>query len=214
MKGFITKDQVKPLLFDGMSIMVGGFLNNGAPEILIDAVLESGIKDITIICNDGGFVDKGVGLLIANRRVKKLIASHIGTNPFVATLMQEGTLEVELVPQGSLVEKIRAHAGGLGGILTPTGLNTIVEKGKQIIEVGGKPYVLEEPLGADLALLGGAIADEYGNVKYRATMRNFNPTMAMGASVTVCQAKKANNTIDPNDVVTHHALIDYIVWED
>jgi acetate CoA/acetoacetate CoA-transferase alpha subunit len=196
-----------------MSVLVGGFLANGTPELLIDALKESKVKDLTIICNDGGFPDRGVGKLIANNQVKKLIASHIGTNPLIPGLIQAGTLTVELVPQGTLVERIRAFAGGLGGILTLTGFKTLVEKDKKQIEVRGVPYLLEEPLGADLALIGGATCDDYGNVKYRQTMRNFNPIMAMAAPLAICQAKKSA-FIDPEDVVTHHALIDYIVLEE
>ncbi|MDY0064423.1 MAG: 3-oxoacid CoA-transferase subunit A [Bacilli bacterium] len=213
MKAFITSNSLKDFFKDGMRVLVGGFLANGTPEILIDALLASGVKDLTIICNDGGFPDRGVGKLIANNQVKKLIASHIGTNPLIPGLIQAKELEVELVPQGTLVERIRAYAGGLGGILTPTGLRTMVEKDKKQIEVGGVTYLLEEPLGGDLALIGGATCDQYGNVKYRKTMRNFNPIMAMAAPLTICQAKKTD-FIDPDDVVTHHALLDYIVVEE
>ncbi|MFA5467176.1 MAG: CoA-transferase, partial [Candidatus Izemoplasmatales bacterium] len=127
MKGTITKQGFMDLLKDGMTIMVGGFLANGSPERLVDLVIESGVKNLIVICNDGGFEDRGVGKLIVNRKVRKLIASHIGTNPVVGTLMQDGEMEVELVPQGSLAEKIRAGGAGLGGILTPTGIETIVE---------------------------------------------------------------------------------------
>lgn len=213
MKAFIKPNELYRFFKDGMSILVGGFLTNGTPEILIDALKESGVTQLTIICNDGGFPDRGVGKLIANHQVKKLIASHIGTNPLIPGLIQAGELEVELVPQGTLIERIRAFAGGLGGILTPTGLKTLVEKDKRQIEVNGISYLLEEPLGADLAFVGGATCDDFGNVKYRQTMRNFNPIIAMAAPLTLCQAKKTT-LIDPNDVVTHHAFIDYIVLEE
>lgn len=213
MKAFIKQNELKSFFKDGMSVLVGGFLANGAPELLIDALKESKVKDLTVICNDGGFPDRGVGKLIANNQVKKLIASHIGTNPLIPGLIQAGTLTVELVPQGTLIERIRAFAGGLGGILTPTGFKTLVEQDKKQIVVRGVPYLLEEPLGADLALIGGATCDDYGNVKYRQTMRNFNPIMAMAAPLTICQAKKSA-FIDPEDVVTHHTLIDYIVLEE
>ena len=211
MKGIINENKFKTLLKDGMSIMVGGFLTNGTPEGLIDLVVESNVKDLTIICNDGGYPDKGVGRLVVNNQVKKLIASHIGTNPIIGTLMSEGKIEVELVPQGTLAERIRGFGAGLGGILTPTGLDTLVEKGKQIIEVKGKRYILEESLGADLALLGGAIADSFGNLKYIKTMRNFNPLMATACDTVVCEPRKIVDVIDSENVITPHPFVDYLM---
>jgi len=182
MKGFIDKAEFQSMLHDGMTVMIGGFLANGSPEHLMTAVLETSVKDLTVICNDGGFEDRGAGRLILAGRVKKLIASHIGTNPSAGRLMQEGKMEVILVPQGTLAERIRAKGAGLGGILTPTGMNTIVAEGKTVLQVGGKDYLLEEPLGAEMALIGGAIADRYGNLAFRGSMRNFNPLIAMAAS--------------------------------
>jgi acetate CoA/acetoacetate CoA-transferase alpha subunit len=211
MRSIINKEKFTALLKDGMSIMVGGFLTNGTPEGLIDLVVESNIKDLTIICNDGGFPDKGVGKLIVNNQVKKLIASHIGTNPMVGTLMSENKLEVELVPQGTLAERIRAYGAGLGGILTPTGLDTLVMEGKQVIEVKGKRYILEEALGADLALVGGAIADNYGNLKYNKTMRNFNPIIATACETVVVEPKRIIDEINPEDVITPHPFVDYLL---
>ncbi|MFA7075184.1 MAG: 3-oxoacid CoA-transferase subunit A [Candidatus Izemoplasmatales bacterium] len=211
MRGYIDKNKFISLLKDGMVISVGGFLTNGSPEKLIDLVVKSKIKDLIIICNDGGYEDKGVGKLIVNNQVKKLIASHIGTNPYVGQLMQEGKLEVELVPQGTLVERIRAFGSGLGGVLTPTGLETIVEDGKRVIEVKKKKYILEEALGADLALVGGAIADSYGNLKYSQTMRNFNPIIATAAELVVVEPFKMVEEIDPENVITPFPFVDYIL---
>ena len=211
MKKFIKKNEFIKLLKDEMTISVGGFLTNGTPEKLIDLVIESKVKGLTVICNDGGFEDKGVGRLIVNNQVKKLIASHIGTNPYVGKLMQESKIEVELVPQGTLAERIRAFGAGLGGILTPTGLQTIVENGKQILEVKGQKYLLEEALGADLALIGGAVADDYGNLKYSQTMRNFNPVMATAAEIVVVETVKRISEIDPEDVITPFPFVDYIL---
>lgn len=201
----------KSLLKDGMSIHVGGFLTNGSPEKLIDLVVESGVKNLTIICNDGGYEGNGIGKMINHHQVKKLIASHIGTNPDVGRLMNAGELEVELVPQGTLIERIRAYGAGLGGILTPTGLNTLVQEGKQIIQVQGKEYLLEEALGADMALIGGAIADNYGNLKYIETMRNFNPMMATAAGIVVVEAMEIIDEMDPENVVTPHPFVDYVL---
>ncbi|MDD3124008.1 MAG: 3-oxoacid CoA-transferase subunit A [Candidatus Izemoplasmatales bacterium] len=211
MKEVITKSKFKELLFDGMTLMVGGFLSNGSPETLIDLVLESGVKNLTIICNDGGYVNKGVGKLITARRVKKLIASHIGTNPTVGELMQTKEVEVVLVPQGTLVEQIRAGGAGLGGILTQTGLDTVVEDNKQIIKVRGIDYILEEPLKADMSLIGGAIADQYGNLRYIETMRNFNPVMALAGNKVVAEVKEIVASLDPEIIITPHPIVDYIM---
>ena len=197
-----------------MTITVGGFLTNGTPEKLIDLTVESGVKNLTIICNDGGYEDKGVGKLIVNNQVSKLIATHIGTNPYVGKLMQENHIEVELVPQGTLAERIRAFGAGLGGVLTPTGLDTVVEEGKQIIEVKGVKYLLEEALGADVALIGGAISDKYGNLRYSQTMRNFNPVMATAANLVIVEALEKVESIDPENVITPYPFVDYILEDE
>jgi len=214
MKAFIDEKQFQSLLHDGMTLMVGGFLSNGSPERLIGAVLDAHITDLTIICNDGGFEDRGVGRLIVAGRVKKLIASHIGTNPSAGRLMQEGKLSVTLIPQGSLIEKIRAKGAGLGGVLTPTGMNTIVADGKRVIQVQGRDYLLEEPLRADMALVGGALADRFGNLRYRGTMRNFNPIIAMAADIVVAEPSRIEEMLDPEMIVTPHPLVDYILKEE
>lgn len=211
MRGYISHSDFIKILKDGMTIMVGGFLANGSPERLVDLVVKSKVQNLTIICNDGGLEDKGVGKLIVNRQVKKLIASHIGTNPTAGELMQSGMMEVELLPQGTLVEKIRAGGAGIGGILTATGLDTPVELHKQIIEVKGKKYLLEEPLQADLALIGGAVVDHYGNLRYIQTMRNFNPIMALACETVVVDAVKKTDVIDPECVVTPYPLVDYVL---
>lgn len=200
---------------DGMSIMVGGFMAVGTPEGLIDALVQNGAKDLTIICNDAAYPDKGVGKLIANGQVKKLIASHIGLNPMAGDLMNESKLEVSLVPQGTLVEQIRSGGAGLGGVLTPTGLGTIVEEGKKIIEVQGKKYLLEEPLKADIALIGGSIVDKKGNIVYKYTTQNFNRVMATAASLVIAGAKELvePGEIHVDNVMTPHLFVDYIVKE-
>jgi len=198
---------------DGMSVMVGGFMTAGTPEFLIDALVEQGTKDLTIICNDAGYPDKGVGKLISNGQVKKLIASHIGLNPLAGKLMSEGNLEVILTPQGTLIEQIRAGGGGLGGILTPTGVGTIVEKNKDVITVDGKKYLLEKSLKADIALIGGSISDTKGNTIYNYTTKNFNPVMATAGEIVIVGTKKIVEVgkIHVDNVDTPSIFIDYIV---
>lgn len=198
---------------DGMTVFIGGFLGVGTPEKLIDALVAKGVKDLTVIGNDTGFPDKGIGRLVVNNQVKKVIASHIGTNPETGRRMQTGEMEVELAPQGTLAERVRAGGNGLGGILTPTGIGTIVEEGKEIITVDGKKYILEKPLRADVALLNGSVVDELGNVIYAKTTKNFNPMMATAADTVIVFAEKLVKVgeIDPDHVMTSRIFVDYIV---
>ena len=198
---------------DGMTVFIGGFLGVGTPEKIIDALVAKGVKDLTVIGNDTGFPDKGIGRLVVNNQVKKVIASHIGTNPETGRKMQSGEMEVELAPQGTLAERVRAGGNGLGGILTPTGIGTIVEEGKEIITVDGKKYILEKPLRADVALLNGSVVDELGNVIYAKTTKNFNPMMATAADTVIVFAEKLVKVgeIDPDHVMTSRIFVDYIV---
>jgi acetate CoA/acetoacetate CoA-transferase alpha subunit len=197
----------------GSSIMVGGFMNIGTPESIIDAILETDVTDLTIICNDAGLPGVGVGKLIDAGKVKKLIASHIGLNPIAGQKMAAEEMEVELIPQGTLAERIRSGGAGLGGFLTPTGIGTIVAEGKQLITLHGKDYLLEEGLKADYALLLGHKVDKKGNVVYRLTTRNFNPLMATAAETVVVEAREIVEIgeLDPDHVVTQHIFIDHIV---
>ena len=198
---------------DGMTLMIGGFLGTGTPETFIDALIERGVKDLTVIGNDTGFPDKGIGRLIVNKQVKKAIVSHIGTNPETGRQMNAGEMEVVLVPQGTLAEQVRAGGAGLGGILTPTGLGTIVEEGKQKVVVQGKTYLVEEPIRADIALLKGAKVDKKGNIYYNYAARNFNPLMAMAADLVIVEAEALVETgeIHPNEVMTPGIFVDMIV---
>lgn len=209
----ISVNDIRPYLFDGMTIMSGGFMGCGAPEIIIQEILDAGIKDITLISSDTAMVDTGVGPLIVNNRVKKLYASHIGTNPETGKRMISGELEVELCPQGTLAERIRAGGAGLGGFLTPTGVGTVVEEGKQKLTIEGVEYLLELPLKADLAIIKADIADESGNLIYAGAARNFNPLMALAAKTVIVQATKVVpvGELDPNFVMTPATLIDHIV---
>lgn len=213
MNKIISIAEVKDSLKDGMTLMIGGFLANGTPETLIDCLIEKNVKDLIIICNDTGFPDRGIGRLVVNKQVKKVITSHIGTNPETGRQMNAGELDVQLVPQGTLVEKIRAAGAGLGGFLTPTGIGTIVEEGKEKITVDGKNYLLELPIKADLALIKGSKVDDKGNIWYNKSTRNFNPIMATAADVVVVEADEIVNKgeIDASNVVTPGIFVDYIV---
>lgn len=213
MKKIVNIKKAIESINDGMSIMVGGFMAVGTPEFLIDALVKKGSKNLTIICNDAGYPNKGVGKLISNGQVKKLIASHIGLNPLAGQLMSDGKLEVILTPQGTLIEQIRAGGAGLGGILTPTGIGTIVEEGKKIITIDSKKYLLEKALKADIALIGGSLSDTKGNTIYNYTTKNFNPTMATAADIVIVGTKKIVEIgkIHVDNVDTPSIFIDYIV---
>ncbi|TYS11467.1 CoA transferase subunit A [Bacillus subtilis] len=176
---------------DGSVLMFGGFGGVGSPPSLIEAILDSGVTDLTVICNDAGFPEIGIGPLIVNQRVKTLIASHIGSNPVAGKQMTDGTLDVQFSPQGTLAERIRAGGAGLGGILTDIGIaNQMVYEKKDIVSVAGKRYLVEEALTADFAFVNAHIADEFGNLTYDKTARNMNPLMAMAASRTFVEAER------------------------
>lgn len=216
MNKIISIEQAVDKIQDGMTVMIGGFLAVGTPELLIDALVKKGVKNLTIIANDTGYPDRGIGKLIVNKQAKKTIASHVGTNPETGRQMNEGEMEVILVPQGTLAEQIRCGGAGLGGFLTPTGLGTIVENGKEIVTVDGVQYLLEKPLKADIALLLGSKVDKKGNIYYNEATRNFNPMMATAAETVIVQAEELVEVgeIDPNCVMTPHIFVDYIVKEE
>ena len=212
-KPVISAAEAAGLVKSGATLMIGGFMLAGTPHALIDALVETGVSDLTIIVNDTGFPGRGIGKLIASGQVRKLIASHIGTNKDTGDLMNAGKLEVQLVPQGTLVEQIRAGGSGLGGILTPTGVGTVVEQGKAKIPVNGNDYLLELPLRAEVALINAATVDRSGNVVYHGTARNFNPVMATAADQVIVEAERLVEVgeIDPDHVATPRIFIDYIV---
>ncbi len=213
MSKVVKIDEVKDKLKDGQKIMCGGFLECGTPEKLVNVLHEKDINDITLIANDTGFPDKKLGSLVVENRVKKVIASHVGTNPETGKQMNNEEIEVELVPQGTLAERIRSHGAGLGGILTPTGVGTIVEEGKEKIEIDGKEYLLEKPIKADVALVKAWKADEAGNLVYRYAARNFNPLIAMAADIVIVEAEEIvpAGAIDANEVMTPGVFVDYVV---
>ena len=213
MSKFISIEEAVSKVKDGMTIMVGGFLANGTPNKIVDALAKSGVKNLTLICNDTAYPDKGVGQLIANKQVKKLFVSHIGTNPHTSEQMNSGELEIELCPQGSLAERVRAGGCGLGGILTQTGMGTIVAEGKQIVNVDGKDYLLEKPLRADIALVGASLGDKAGNLVYRGTSQNFNPLMASAADLVIAEINELVEVgeIAAENVKTPSIMVDFIV---
>ena len=216
MNKVVTIDEAIGHIKDGMTVMIGGFLGCGTPHKLVDALVESGVKDLTLICNDTGFVDIGSGKLVVNKQIKKLYASHIGTNKETGRQMTAGEMDVTLIPQGTLAERIRSAGSGLGGVLTPTGVGTVIEEGKQKIEIDGKEYLLELPLKADVALILGHKVDKKGNVVYRGATRNFNTLMATAADLVIVEAENIVEVgeIDQNDVVTPGLFVDYIVGGD
>ncbi|WP_055669925.1 CoA transferase subunit A [Desnuesiella massiliensis] len=208
-------DEIKHLFKDGMSILFGGFLGCGTPHKIVDLLIEQNIKDLTIIGNDTSYVNYGIGRLVANGQVKKVIASHIGTNPETGRLMNEGKVEVELVPQGTLIERIRAGGAGLGAVITPTGVGTIVASGKQTLVINNKEYLVELPIKADLAIIKGSIVDEFGNTFYKGTTKNFNPIIATAAETVIVEAENIVKVgeLDPDHVHTPGVFVDYIVKE-
>ena len=209
----ITWEAVGPLFRDGMTVMFGGFLGTGTPAGIVQAMCEADLRDLTLIGNDSGMPCPGIAPLIAQRRAKRLIVSHIGTNPETGRQMIAKELDVELVPQGTLAERIRCGGSGLGGVLTPTGVGTIVEEGKTKLNFDGVDYLVERPLRADVAIIKARRADRLGNLVYERAARNFNPLVALAADVVIVEADEIVDAgqIDPDMVMTPAAIVDYIV---
>jgi acetate CoA/acetoacetate CoA-transferase alpha subunit len=216
MPKFISVQETADLVKDGMTVAIGGFLGCGNPHHVIDALVEKGVKDLTIIANDSPAAGYGLAKLIDNHQVKRLIASHVGLNPNVATQMNDGSMEVWLIPQGSLAEMIRAGGGGLGGVITPTGLGTLVEESPLVhskINIDGKDYLVMKPVHADVALISGYKVDKAGNVWYKGTSRNYSTVIATDADVVICEADNVVEIgeIEPENVMTQGIFVDYIV---
>ncbi len=208
----ISLEQAVGMIKDGMTIMVGGFLAAGSPLDILEALAATDVKDLTLISNDTAYQGVGIGNLIGAHKIKKLYVSHIGTNPDTAAQMNAGELEIEFCPQGTLAERVRCGGAGLGGVLTQTGMGTVIAEGKQTVEVDGKTYLLEKPLHADIALIGATVADEKGNCVFVGTSQNFNPLMATAADVVIVEAEKIvpAGEIAPENVKTPHLFVDYI----
>ena len=201
---------------NGSTIMIGGFMGCGTPEPLMDELVRQGKRELMVIANDTAMPGAGIGKLVRAKLVRRLIASHIGLNPETQQQMIERELEVELVPQGTLIERIRSGGAGLGGVLTPTGVGTVAEEGKQKISVQGRDYLLETPLRADYALVHAFVSDYLGNLGYVLTARNFNPVIATAAKTVIVQAAHIVpvGVLAPDQVMTPAPLVDYVVTQE
>jgi acetate CoA/acetoacetate CoA-transferase alpha subunit len=207
----ITADEAAALVQDGDIIMVGGFLGIGSPGTVIDSLVKSNVKDLTLICNDTAFPDKMVGKMIVNKQFKKIQVSHIGTNKETGRQMTAGELDVELNPQGTLAERVRSGGIGVGGFFTPTGVGTPVAEGKEMRVLDGREMIFETPLKAKVSYLKAIKADKFGNLRYHATGQNFNPIMALAGEIVVAEVDELVDFLDPDDVQTVGVLVDYIV---
>ncbi|MEQ9115614.1 MAG: CoA transferase subunit A [Rickettsiales bacterium] len=208
-----TKEALAGLLHDDMTIMAGGFGLCGIPENLINEIKDSGVKGLTIISNNCGVDDKGLGILLKNKQIKKMISSYVGENKTFEQQVMSGELELELNPQGTLAERVRAGGAGIPAFYTKTGYGTVVAEGKETREFNGEHYVMERSLFADLAIVKGYKADEAGNVIYRKTARNFNPIMATAAKKTVIEVEQIVEVgdLDPEQIVTPAIYVDRLM---
>jgi len=209
----ISLEAAVAMIPDGANLMIGGFIGVGTPERMIDELVRQKKRNLTVVANDTALPGKGIGKLVRAGLVAKTVASHIGLNPETQQQMIAGKMAVDLVPQGTLIERIRAGGFGLGGVLTPTGVGTVVEEGKRKIDVDGKSYLLETALHADFALVHAFLADYTGNLSYALTARNFNPVIAMAAETVIVTAEHMVpvGVISPDHVVTPAAIVDYLV---
>ena len=213
MKNAIQPLEAAEMIPDGAVLLVGGFMGVGSPHRLIDALLERGVKDLTLVNNDTAKPDQGVGKLVVAGAVRKIITSHIGLNPVTQEKMFANEIEVELVPQGTLVERIRAGGVGLGGVLTATGVGTLAAEGKPTVEIDGETYLIEKPIRGDFALLAAHQADYVGNLEYSLTAHNFNPIMALAADVVIAEPDMIVpvGVISPDAVKTPGVLVDHLL---
>jgi acetate CoA/acetoacetate CoA-transferase alpha subunit len=209
----ITVEDAVSQIPDGASLMVGGFMGVGTPERLMDELVRQGKRNLTVIANDTAMPGVGIGKLVSAGLLRKAITSHIGLNPETQKKMIAGEIEVDLVPQGTLIERIRSAGYGLGGVLTPTGVGTIAAEGKRKIEVDGREYLLETALHADFALVQAFLSDYFGNLTYVLTARNFNPVIAMAGKTVIADAEHVVpvGMISPDHIITPAVIVDYLV---
>lgn len=213
MRKAIHPEDAAALIPDGAVVLIGGFMGVGSPHRLIDALVARGVKNLTVVANDAALPGKGIGKLVTAGAVSRAVMSHIGLNPELQKKMIAGEVEVELVPQGTLVERIRAAGVGLGGVLTATGLGTPVEDGKQVVEVDGKRYLVEKPIHGDFALIAAQQADYEGNLTYSLTAHNFNPVMALAGRTVIAEPELIVpvGVIPPDAVKTPGVIIDHLL---
>ena len=215
MKKLISVSEAGKLITPNASVMIGGFLRCGSPYRVIEEIIKNKTGGLTLIANDTSFEEYDRGKLIVNKLVKKAIVTHIGTNPETGRQLNAGEIEVELVPMGTLVERIRCGGAGLGGFLTPTGKGTLVEEGKQVIESNGRKYLLETPLRADFAIIYATKADKFGNAFLDGTTRNFNTVMATAADVVILEPEEiSDEPLDPAQITVPGIFVDYIVTQE
>lgn len=209
----IKLENLNEIVKDSMTVMVSGFMGCGSPHKIIDKLVELGVKDLTLVCNDTGFVDYGVGKMVVNKQFKKIQTSHIGLNPEAIRQLNDKETEFELIPQGTLAERIRSAGAGLGAVVTPTGIGTLVAEGKETIVIDDKEYLIEKPIKADIAIIGASNVDEKGNTYYSGSGRNFGPIMATAADVVIVEADEVAKVgeIDQEHVMTPHIFVDYII---
>lgn len=213
MPKIISAAEAVAMIKPGSRLAIGGFLAAGAPETIIDAIVEQGINDLHMIVIASDWENRGVGKLVVKHLIKSAQVSHLGTNKAIQAQMNAGEIEIELVPQGTLMERVRAFGAGLGGVLTPTGLGTVVEKGKQIIHSEGRDYILEPAIASDFAIIRAHKADKLGNLVYRKTARNSNPIMAMAGKITIVEVDEIVETgqLDPEQIVTPGVFVNYLI---
>lgn len=212
MKKIVSAEDAGKLIKSNSSVMIGGFLKCGSPVRIIEEIIKNKVNGLTLIANDTCIPDHDRGRLVVNKCIKKAIVGHIGTNPETGRQLHDGEIEVELVPLGTLSERIRAGGAGIGGFLTPTGVGTMVENGKTVMEIDGKKYLLEKPLKADYAIIYGTKVDKFGNVFLHGTTRNYNTIMATAAETVFVEADElVEGCLNPDEVTISGIFIDYIV---
>lgn len=210
-KKIVSVSEAAKLVKNNSSVMIGGFLSCGSPNKMIDEIVKNKTGNLTLIANDTGSPNHNRSKLIASKLVQKAIVTHIGTNPETGQQWHDGSLEVELVPMGTLVERIRAGGAGLGGVLTPTGIGTIIAEGKTVLDIDGQKYLFEKPLKADIAIIYATKVDKFGNAYLEGTTRNFNPVMATAADIVIVEPDEiCDEPLDPNMVTIPGIFIDYI----
>jgi 3-oxoacid CoA-transferase, A subunit len=209
----VSLEEAMENVHDSMTVLIPGFVNVGVPETLIEGLIKKGTTNLRIISNNTSIKGRGIGLLVHENRIRHIICSHIGSNTETVEKVVAGELGITFVPQGTLCERVRAGGAGLGGILTPTGMDTPVAKGKQILHVAEKSYLLETALRADVALIHAWKVDKMGNAVYRRTARNFNPIWATAADWVIVEAEQIVEVgeLDPDEIVTPGMLVDHIV---